>query len=67
MMGTEITSFSGGGLEGYHGKGAHGPYIRHPLGMHVLSCGSGHAEVESLETRLAALISLSLPSLEEAL
>lgn len=66
-MGTEITSFSEGGLEGYHGKGVHGPSILHPLGMQVVSCGSGHVEVESLETRLAALISLALPSLEEAL
>lgn len=66
-MGTEITTFSEGGLEGYHSKGVHGPYILHPLGMQVLSCGSGHVEIESLETRLAALISLALPSLKEAL
>lgn len=63
-MGTEITRFSEGGLEGYNSKGVHGPSILHPLGIQVLSCGSGHVEVESLETRLAALTSLALPSLD---
>lgn len=63
-MSTEITRFSEGGLEDYHSKGVHGLYILHPLRMQILSCGSGHVEVESLETRLTALISLALPSLD---
>lgn len=44
-----------------------GPRILHLLEIQVLSCGSGHVKVESMDTRLAALISSALPSLEEAL
>lgn len=66
-MGPEITSFSADGLEGYCSNGMLDPRILHLLGVQVLSCGSGHAEVESMETRLVALISSTLPSLEEAL
>lgn len=35
--------------------------------MQVLSLGSGHVEVESLETSLVVLISSALPSLKESL
>lgn len=66
----EITSFSAGGLQGYYSKGTHGSHILHPLGRKVLRHGSGSVEAESLEPRLAVLISSALPPsrpLEEGL
>lgn len=63
-MDPESTAQSAGDLEGHCAKGRHTRYL---LGMPLLHYGSGHVEVDSVETRLAALVSSASVSLEEAL